>query len=40
MQNRTPAPANNGEPLPAFAVVPRKFRDDGWMPDRQRAFIE
>lgn len=25
--------------LPAFELVPRKFRHDGWTPYRQRAFI-
>ncbi len=25
--------------LPAFEPVPRKFRHDGWTPERQRAFI-
>jgi hypothetical protein len=28
-----------GEQLPAFAPVPRKFRHDGWTPERQKAFI-
>jgi hypothetical protein len=28
-----------GHALPAFEPVPRKFRHDGWTPDRQRAFI-
>ncbi|WP_423142849.1 hypothetical protein ACOYW6_05735 [Parablastomonas sp. CN1-191] len=28
-----------GHPLPAFEPVPRKYRHDGWTPDRQRAFI-
>lgn len=28
-----------GHPLPAFDPVPRKYRHDGWTPDRQRAFI-
>jgi len=27
-------------PLPDFAPVPRKYRHDGWTPERQRAFIE
>jgi hypothetical protein len=27
-------------PIPAFAPVPRKYRHDGWTPERQRAFIE
>lgn len=25
--------------IPAFDIVPRKFRHDGWTPERQRAFI-
>ncbi|TMM50088.1 hypothetical protein [Qipengyuania marisflavi] len=33
---RTPVAA---EAIPAFDVVPRKFRHDGWTPRRQRAFI-
>jgi hypothetical protein len=33
-----PAPPDNAA-LPAFAPVPRKFRHDGWTPERQRAFI-
>lgn len=28
-----------GHQLPTFDPVPRKFRHDGWTPDRQRAFI-
>lgn len=28
-----------GHHVPAFEPVPRKFRHDGWTPDRQRAFI-
>jgi hypothetical protein len=27
-------------PLPEFAPVPRKYRHDGWTPERQKAFIE
>ncbi len=27
------------EQLPAFDPVPRKYRHDGWTPDRQKAFI-
>ncbi|WP_235219028.1 hypothetical protein [Sphingobium sp. C100] len=26
--------------LPAFTPVPRRYRHDGWTPERQRAFIE
>ena len=39
MQNRTPIAAEAREPLPDFTPVPRKFRHDGWTPERQRAFI-
>ena len=40
-ETRTP-PAEmeqQGAQLPAFEPVPRKFRHDGWMPERQKAFI-
>jgi hypothetical protein len=40
MQNRTPIARPDREPLPVFDAVPRKYRHDGWTPDRQRAFIE
>jgi hypothetical protein len=39
MKNRVPAPPNGGKPID-FAPVPRKYRHDGWTPERQRAFIE
>ncbi|GAA4030458.1 hypothetical protein GCM10022281_07330 [Sphingomonas rosea] len=39
MKNRTPAPANGGQPLPDFQPVDRRYRHDGWTPTRQRAFI-
>jgi hypothetical protein len=36
MKNRTPArPA-----VPDFTPVPRKYRHDGWTPERQRAFLD
>ena len=36
----SPAPAPPDNPaLPAFTPVPRKYRHDGWTPERQRAFI-
>lgn len=35
MQNRTPT----ARPILDFTPVPRKYRVDGWTPDRQRAFI-
>ncbi len=40
MQNRTPVPRDARPALPGFAPVPRKYRHDGWTPERQRAFIE
>ncbi|HEY0147717.1 MAG TPA: hypothetical protein VGB70_01805 [Allosphingosinicella sp.] len=40
MQNRTPVPRSERAPLPDFAPVPRKYRHDGWTPERQKAFIE
>ena len=39
MQNRTPIAAEARRPLPDFTPVPRKYRHDGWTPERQRAFI-
>ena len=40
MQNRVPVPRDQRPPIPDFAPVPRKYRHDGWTPERQRAFIE
>lgn len=40
MQNRVPVPREDRAPLPDFKPVPRKFRHDGWTPERQKAFIE
>lgn len=40
MQNRTPVARTARPSLPAFTPVPRKYRHDGWTPERQRAFIE
>ena len=40
MKNRTPIPRDQRPPLPDFAPVPRKYRHDGWTPERQKAFIE
>lgn len=40
MQNRTPVARAARPALPAFAPVPRKYRHDGWTPERQVAFIE
>lgn len=39
MQNRTPIAAEARPPLPDFVPVPRKYRHDGWTPERQKAFI-
>lgn len=39
MQNRVPLAPDQRLPLPAFTPVPRKYRHDGWTPERQRAFI-
>ena len=40
MRNRTPVPKEERPPLPAFTPVPRRYRHDGWTPERQKAFIE
>jgi hypothetical protein len=40
MQNRVPTPPEQRTPVPGFTPVPRKYRHDGWTPDRQRAFID
>ena len=40
MRNRVPVPASERPPLPAFTPVPRKYRHDGWTPERQKAFVE
>ncbi len=40
MQNRVPVPRVARPDLPDFAAVPRKGnRHDGWIPERQKAFI-
>ncbi len=39
MQNRIPIATEARPPLPEFTPVPRKYRHDGWTPERQRAFI-
>jgi hypothetical protein len=33
-------PREERPPVPGFAPVPRKYRHDGWTPERQKAFIE
>jgi hypothetical protein len=40
MRNRTPVPRAERAPIPAFTPVPRRYRHDGWTPERQKAFIE
>ncbi|MBL8656853.1 MAG: hypothetical protein JNJ92_05760 [Altererythrobacter sp.] len=35
----SPPPLPRNAAIPAFEPVPRKFRHDGWTPERQRAFI-
>jgi hypothetical protein len=40
MQNRTPVSREARPALPEFTPVPRKYRHDGWTPERQKAFIE
>ncbi len=40
MQNLVPVPREARPPLPDFTPVPRKYRHDGWTPERQKAFIE
>ena len=40
MRNRTPVVRADRPALPDFTPVPRKYRHDGWTPERQRAFIE
>ncbi|HEY6816426.1 MAG TPA: hypothetical protein VI168_12870 [Croceibacterium sp.] len=40
MRNRVPVPASERPPIPDFTPVPRKYRHDGWTPERQRAFVE
>ena len=40
MQNKAPIAREARPPLPEFVPVPRKYRHDGWTPERQKAFIE
>lgn len=40
MQILPPLAPDQRPPIPAFTPVPRKYRHDGWTPERQRAFIE
>jgi hypothetical protein len=40
MLNRVPIAREARPPLPDFTPVPRKYRHDGWTPERQKAFIE
>jgi len=40
MRRWTPIPASDRETLLDFTPVPRRYRHDGWTPERQKAFIE
>lgn len=40
MQILPPLPPGERSPIPHFTPVARKYRSDGWTPERQRAFIE
>ncbi len=41
MTKRLPKPPAETRPaIPEFTPVPRRYRHDGWTPERQRAFIE
>src|SRR5436853_7743076 len=40
MKDRIPVPRDQRPALPDFTPVPRRYRHDGWTPERQRAFIE
>ena len=40
MRNRTPIPRSERPPIPDFTPVPRRYRHDGWTPERQKAFVE
>lgn len=33
-------PRSERPPLPDFVPVPRRYRHDGWTPERQKAFVE
>jgi hypothetical protein len=39
MRTGTTVPQEAAGPLPDFAPVPRRYRHDGWTPERQKAFI-
>ena len=39
MQNRTLIAAEARPPLPDFTPVPRKYRHDGWTPERGRGRL-
>src|SRR5688572_15674223 len=38
-RGQSPSPSRGGS-LPDFTPVPRRYRHDGWTPERQKAFIE
>lgn len=40
MRNLTPTPPEARTIIPDFTPVARKYRHDGWTPERQRAFIQ
>jgi hypothetical protein len=40
VKNRIPIKKEDRPPLPEFSPVPRRYRHDGWTPERQKAFIE
>jgi hypothetical protein len=40
VKNRVPIKKEDRPPLPEFSPVPRRYRHDGWTPERQKAFIE
>ena len=40
MRNRVPVARADRPALAEFEAVPRRFRHDGWTPERQKAFIE
>lgn len=35
-----PRAPDERQPLPEITPIPRKYRHDGWMPERQEAFFE
>lgn len=39
MRRNVPAVRRDKPPIPEFEPVPRRYRHDGWTPERQKAFI-